>query len=101
MADQQATVSVVRQITAHGRLLLKPAKVVAMLVLEGRYVRIVPEGHANLVETIEKPVHVERVDLETVDFSIRAGHRLRFQIEGNLGARRIMQLQPERIAIGL
>ena len=49
MADQQATFSVVRHITAHDRLLLKPAIVIAMLVLEGRYVLIVPEGHANLV----------------------------------------------------
>jgi len=38
--------------------LFKPAKVAAMLLFEGRYVRIVPEGHVNLVQTIEKPVLV-------------------------------------------
>ena len=58
-----------------------------MLAFEGLDRIAVLQGQTDVVQTVEQAVLAERIDLEVQYLAIRAGHRLRLQVDGQLVAR--------------
>src|ERR1700761_2573487 len=73
----------------------EPAQLAALALLEAGDIGLVAQRQAHLVDALQQALLAERVDLETIDLPVGAGHGLRGKVDRDRRTRRGMQERPQ------